>query len=358
VVSVGGNTLRITRRTENAGLLTFEAAFENGAVYTQTAQGAAAGAPSQTIPLRSNTALEFLDVPPLRDVDDDAGFYLAASGYTSGWDGALVYKSLDAGASYNEFMLLPSAATVGSAIDALGDSSQNTFDEVSSVTVVLRSGQLASLSELAVLNGGNAALLGGEIIQFKTATLNGDGSYTLRGLLRGRKGTPTAGHAAGDRFVLLNAATLRRTPAVASEVGLERLYKGVSIGATLSSAAARPFTNTAQALRPLPLVHLGGGRSIGGDVLITWERRSRVNGAWLDYTDAPLTEASPSYEVEVFANNTYATVVRTLTSTVRSVTYTSAQQVTDFGSTQAVVYLRAYQISATVGRGRALQGSI
>ena len=357
VIVAGGNTLRITKRTENAGLITFDASFESGNVFTQSALGAASDIPLQTIPLRSRTALEFLDVPPLRDQDDDAGYYLAASGYTSSWDGALVFKSGD-GATYDELLLIPSAAAVGAAADALGSWNENTFDEQNSVTIVMRSGELASLSETAVLNGGNAALLGSEILQFKSATLNGNGSYTLRGLLRGRKATPTSGHAAGERFVLLNASTLRRAPAVSSEVGLERSFKAVSIGATLASASVKTFTNTAQSLEPLAPAQLGGGRSAAGDVLITWLRRTRIGGAWRNYADVPLAEASESYEVDVFADSTYAVLKRTIASATTSITYTAAQQTTDFGSTQATVYCRVYQLSATNGRGSALQGTV
>lgn len=47
----------------------------------------------------------------------------------------------------------------------------------------------------------------------------------------------------------------------------------------------------------------------------------------------------------------YATTVRTITTNVASTTYTSAQQVTDFGSTRARVLTRVFQISSRVGRG-------
>ena len=358
VIVAGGNTLRITKRTENAGLITFDASFESGAVFTQTAIGAPASIPLQTIPLRGRTALEFLDVPPLRDQDDDAGYYVAASGYAGAWDGAIVYKSTDGGASFDELMAIPAAATIGTAAGILGSFDSNTFDEINSVTVVLRSGTLSSLSEMSVLNGGNAALLGGEIIQFKNATLNGDGTYTLSGLLRGRKATPTTGHAAGDVFVLLNASSLRRVPPVASELDQARQYKAVTFGSTLASASAKTFTNTGKALDPLPPVHLGGGRSAAGDVSIKWVRRTRIGGGWRDYADVPLAEASESYAVDVFADGTYAVVKRPLTSSTTTVTYTAAQQTTDFGSTQATVYLRVYQISASAGRGSALQGTV
>lgn len=358
IVRAAGNTLRITRRTENAGIITLEASFENGNVFTQSALGAPAGIAQQTIPLRSRTALEFLDVPPLRDQDNDAGFYIGANGYGGTWDGAIVYKSTDGGASFSELIALPSPLTSGSAVTVLAPwIGANEFDESSSVTVVLRSGTLSSLSELAVLNGGNAALLGRELLQFKNATLNADGSYTLRGLLRGRKATPSTGHALGESFVLLNTSSLRRVPPVAGELDQARTYKAVTFGSSLADATPRSFTNTGVALDPLAPVHLGGGRSSTGSLTITWVRRTRIGGAWRDYADAPLSEASESYAVEVW-NASYTTLVRTLTSSTPTVDYTSAQQVADFGSNQATVYLRVFQVSASAGRGSALQGTV
>ena len=364
VIVAGGNTLRITKRTENAGLITFDASFEDGNVFTQSALGAAADIPLQTIPLRSRTALEFLDVPPLRDQDDDAGFYVAVSGYAGRWDGAIVYKSLDTGASYTELLSITTAATMGHSIDALTAwTGQNVFDETNSVTIVMRNGTLSSLSELAVLNGGNAALLGEEIIQYKSATLNADGSYTLTGLLRGRKATTTSGHAQGDRFILLNENSLRRAPSDIGELNLSRVYKAATIGTSLSHSNPVSFTNTGKAIDPLAPAHLGGGRSAAGDVAVTWKRRTRIGGAWRDYADVPLAEAVEIYEVDVFSSGTYTTLKRTLTvstftSSTLTVTYTAAQQVADFGSTQATVYLRVYQISASAGRGSALQGTV
>jgi hypothetical protein len=358
VVTVGGNLLRITSRVENGGLVDFQGVYESGEVYAQEILGAPASVPTQSIPSRSRTALHLLDLPPLRDQDNDAAFYVAANGYRPGWAGAVVFKSADGGETFDEFLMIPSEVTQGSSDDALGDWTENTFDEVNSVRIWLRSGALSSTSELGVLNGFNAALLGDEILQFRRATLNDDGSYTLRGFLRGRKRTRTAGHLPGERFLLLQAGALRRTASIESEIGQERQYRGVSIGQTLSSAATTPFTNTARSLRPLAPSHLGGGRSSGGNLQINWIRSARLFSAWRNFSAVPMDEATESYAVDIFADGTFATVVRTLTSTTAAVTYTSAQQVTDFGSNQSTVHVRVFQISAVVGRGDPLQGSV
>lgn len=359
LVTVENNLIRISKRTLKGNMLEFEGALDSGMVFAGGAASGLAQSVAQTIPYRSSTAIEFMDIPALRDVDNDAGFYVAASGYPNTvWDGCVIFKSSDGGGSWAEVATLTTASTIGAATTALGTFSQNVFDEFNTVTVHLRNGTLSSISELAVLNGGNAALLGSEIIQFRTATLNGDGTYTLSGLLRARKGTSASGHAIGDRFVFLNTTSVRRIDMSTAEIGLERLYKAVSIGDSLSSARSVAFTNTAVGLECLSPVLLGGGRNAAGDLTITAVRRTRIGGEWRDYADAPLSEASESYEVEIW-NSTFTTLKRTLPAVSSpSASYTSAQQVTDWGSNQATVYVRFYQLSATVGRGFVLQGTV
>jgi hypothetical protein len=206
---------------------------------------------------------------------------------------------------------------------------------------------------MQVLNGGNACLIGNEILQFRTATLQSDGSYTLSGLLRGRKGTQTTGHTMGDRFVLLSQSALVRPAAEDAEIGLIRSYKATTIGSSIAAVSTQEFTNTGIARRPYSPVQTGGGRNATGDLTINWIRRSRINAEWRDYVDAGLGETTESYEIEVLNTSVSpAVVVRTLTATTNTVQYTAAQQTTDFSSPlPAAVTVRIYQISSTYGRG-------
>jgi hypothetical protein len=81
-------------------------------------------------------------------------------------------------------------------------------------------------------------------------------------------------------------------------------------------------------------------------------RRTRIDGTWRDLVDAALGETTESYEVEIMNG---ATVVRTIVSSAPTVTYTAAQQNTDFGSVRTTITARLYQLSATVGRSDVLQ---
>ena len=80
---------------------------------------------------------------------------------------------------------------------------------------------------------------------------------------------------------------------------------------------------------------------------------TRYGGAGGSYT--PLGEDSERYEIDIYATSGYATVVRTISATSESVAYSAADQTTDFGSVQATVYARVYQLSVAVGRGHYLQ---
>jgi hypothetical protein len=157
-----------------------------------------------------------------------------------------------------------------------------------------------------------------------------------------------ATHQVGEAVLVLDLATLTRTSSL-DEVGLSRLYRAVSIGSDPSLPEAASFTNEAASLKPYAPVHVQGSRNGGGDLTITWVRRTRYSGQWRDLVDVPLNEASEAYEVDVLDGA--GQVVRTLGSSGASVTYAAADQTTDFGAPQGAIDIAVYQLSAAVGRG-------
>jgi hypothetical protein len=216
----------------------------------------------------------------------------------------------------------------------------------------------ASDTEFNVLNGANAAILypSLEVIQFTTVTLNLDGTYTLSGLLRGRRGTEWAAHAtshAAGEFVVfpLSGGMVHEQVSLAA-FNQQRFYKGVTVGSDLNSATSKPLTLIGRDLRPYAPAQFGGVKS-GSDIILTWERRTRLGGdPWYNGTNTvPLNEDSESYDVEILSGAS-GMIKRTLSGlTSPTVTYTAAQQTTDFGSTQTDIAARVYQNSAQVGRG-------
>lgn len=142
-------------------------------------------------------------------------------------------------------------------------------------------------------------------------------------------------------------------------IGLSYLYRGITIDQDISTDSDRSFAYSGVNLKPLSPVYLNGSRDpASGDWTLTWIRRTREGGEWRDYVDASLGETSEAYQIEIYANGTYATVKRTISATSPTASYTSANQTADFGSNQSTLYLKIYQMSAVVGRGYPLTQSI
>lgn len=350
-------TLRIEEKNEAAGLIKLSCVTEDVTVYSPVASGVDLPSNGLSVQASGPTALRILDIPLLRDVDDSAGFYAAAAGYYDGWPGADLWVSRDEGVTWEKTQTtFLESSVIGTALTALSTfSGGNVFDELNTVTVQVFGGDLSSASEALVQSGTNTCYLGGEILSFKTATLVSTGRYTLSGLRRGRKGTEQymTTHAIGEPFVLLSTSATRRVRLETSDIGIALLYKAVTFGQYLAEASEVSFTPGAIGLEPLSPVNIRAGRTAAAswDISIAWNRRARKNAEWRSYADVPLDDSPESYEVDVYSSSAFTTLKRTITSSTQTATYTSAQQVTDFGVNQTTIYLKVYQLSATTGRG-------
>lgn len=350
VIIARGYRLRITQKTDGANdVIQFEGVRDFKALWIQGGvPQIGTGITPVTGRTPQGTDYELLDVPLLADDDDQFGFRLAMAGRIDDtWRGGVLYRSSDGGASYSSVAADGTSDPMGLASTVLGDFfGGNQFDELNTVDVALTAGsaELEAANQAAVLNGSNIALLGNEVFQFKNADLIGDGAYRLSGLLRGRRGTEfaTAGHTAGERFVLLDQTTV--VPAPLSDLNQPRKYKGVTSGGVLASATARDFTNMGAALRPYAPVHVGGGIDASGNATLFWTRRTRIGGVWIDFVDVQLGEDSEKYVVEIWDAG-YAICARsTVVTAATTLAYSAAQQVTDFGATQETIYFTVAQI--------------
>ena len=347
------------------GRLECQAKYSSASIYTPAAQGSEGESVGATLTLAGPSAYQLLDIPMLRDVDNVSGFPVAMTGYLAGWPGGVLFRSEDAGETWLDLAGFVSPGTVmGYATNTLAAHGGTVYDFASTLTVRLYQGTLSSVTEAQLFAAQNWFAYGKdgrwEIIAARTATLQGDGSYILRDFLRGQLGTEwaTGLHAANDSFVRLNAADLEFVNVNASTIGSERHYRGITAGKSLDSDGNRAFTYRGVNLECLSPVHATGSRHpTTNDWTLTWVRRSRFSG-WRDLVDASLGETTESYEVDIFSSATYTTLKRTLTSATPTVTYTSANQVTDFGSNQATLYLKIYQLSSVVGRGYPLTISL
>lgn len=363
-LTVNGVNIDLRAETKDVGtngIIRWGGPIVDSSVYTQTSVGATMITPSNSITLTPESVVAFADVPLLRDVDDTPGFYFGACGETfAGWRGQQLYIATD-GVTYSPLSnaLTISPAVIGRATTALGTAATlGQVDESRTVTVRLEDSlTLSSVTLDQLLSGSNAAMLGDEIIQFRTATLVGTDTYTLSGLLRGRLGSEafSTTHAIGDEFLLLDPTLIRTVNHPWSYNDVEYLYKAVTFGRTLTQTSEEEFTNTSRRMKPLSPCQLVAGRDGNGDWQIAWVRRTRYQAQWLDEVDAPLGETSEAYEVDVMSGST---VVRTISATTQSASYSAANWLADFGSpTPVTLTINVYQISEEFGRGYAANGT-
>ena len=364
----GNVSLRLTGVTNTSdGRVECQAKYANPAIYTPAALGASPAVTGiTTVNPIGASVYHLLDVPHMSSAQDGPSFLAAMTGAKTGWRGGVLMRSADSGATWDNLQdFEPPGATIGACTNSLGVVDSRLIDAGSVLSVTLTYGDLFSITQLAMLGGENHFAYGAdgrwEIIAAQTCTLVTGKNYTLQTLLRGRFGTEWAMglHAAGDALVLLDPADVVAISVSSGAIGLSSLYRGITVDRDISTDSNWSFAYQAVNLKPLSPVSLSGNRDVASnDWSLTWIRRTRTGGEWRDYVDAELGESSEQYQIDVFADGTYATVKRTISTTSQSAAYSSADQVTDFGSNQATLYLKVYQLSATVGRGYPLTSSI
>ncbi len=324
------------------------------------------GVPVQTISANAATRLILPDLPLLRDMDDTGGagsrvYYLMAGFGGPGWPGAALYASAD-GSTWAQVGRALSEAAWGATANALG-APRSPFgtDEDNALRVFMTTGgeRFESVTQEALVNGANAALVlkangEPEIIQFRDVALNPDGSYTLTGLLRGRRGTDVFvdGHAAGELFVLIDPDDVETLVTALGDLGLSRSWRAVGFGTLFEDAETVVQSQTGRDIKPYAPWNVQAALTGSpADITLSWVRRTRIGGELKDGTGlVPLGEASEAYEVDIL-DGPGGAVKRTLTSATPSVVYANADILADFGAAPAALSVAVYQMSAVAGRG-------
>ena len=341
------------------GRLECSAKYNHAPIYTPAAVGQEGVVTGQTLSYGGPTTLALLDVPRMNSVQDQPGLLAGTSGVYSGWPGATLLRSDDTGQSWQSIQGFGTPGSLmGYCTSTIGAGSTHVIDTANRLNVRLFSGALASVTALQMFAGANHFAYGAhgrwEIIAGMTVTAEADGTYTLQNLMRGRFGTERymTTHGATDMLVALDESRLRFIGMNWGSLNLVNQWRAVTRGYMLDSAADVNLAYTGVNFECLSPVVIKGGKNSTGDWTIEWTRRTRTPVEPFSGLNAPLAESSEAYEVEIYSDNTYTTLKRTLTGlTSASATYTSAQQTTDFGVVQKYLYLKVYQLSATVGRG-------
>lgn len=345
---------------------------DDDGAYVSTAVADPPTRPPPTVTVLSNTDLVILDIPALSETDDDAGFYAVAFGDGSGnsWSGCAVYKSLD-GDTFAQSAALTGSPPMGRLNANLPAGVTTTWDDENFIDVAMIKGQFESRADDAVLMGANTIAVGTysalasswEIVQFGSATdmvVLGVPITRLSHLLRGRRGTEKfVGTGTSADFVVgLTMGNVFRIAGNNAGIGVATVYRAVTIGKAITAGVDQDFTPRGIALKPFSPVDLVGAFS-GSDLVINWIRRDRFGLPLTSGIPVGLSEATEAYQVDIIDTLTSPNgVVRTIASTTPTVTYTAAQQITDFGSALTEYDVAIYQMSAVVGRGDPLEGTV
>lgn len=310
----------------------------------------------------SSAVCALMDTPLLRDGDETTnngvGMYVAATPRTTTgqvWVGASLYINKVGWERIADFKL---PATMGRQVLANGSSvalpsvsDATIWDNTNSFTVDLygATATLTSATQTDVLNGANACILGGEVIQFTTATRVGGytNRWTLSGLLRGRRGTEYAisTHTLNENFVLLNEAVQFVAMNIA-DMNRAFQYKMVTAGQAIADAATIGDGTTTQvwtgrSLQPLAVSNIQGTRDSAGSLLVEFQGRTRLAGGVRSYQAGALNEEVEEYRVQILnAGSTILPNGKTRILPVLVGTAQAALLISDASPTSSFTYIQ------------------
>lgn len=275
-------------------------------------------------------------MPALADaVLDLPRLYVVAAGTSPGWRRASLLVSLDDGASWPAIGSTAAPAVLGTALSPLPAAGEALIDRAHFVDVALVHDQmlLEEADDALLLAGANLALLGEELIQFGRAQPLGAGQWRLSQLVRGRRGTGWAAgaHAAGERFVLIEAAALLAHDPPLAATGRKIRVMASGLGDPVPAEAA--VAAAGEALRPPAPVHFEARRRDDGGFDLTWIRSSRQGWPWLDGVDAPVAEDGEAYRLSIQAGSGH---IRAHDLTASAFDYSAAAIAADVSYTSAV----------------------
>lgn len=260
--------------------------------------GRVIGAPDE---VAGSTLLHLFELPHLGEgLLAAPRLLVAACGTGLGWRRAALALSTDGGARWEPAGTTAAPAAIGIVVDSGGPAAAALVDYGNAIIVELAHGGmvLSDVDDAGLDAGLNLALVGDELLQFGEAEPLGGNRWRLTRLWRGRRGTEAAigTAAAGDRFVLVEAAALAAHDAVAG-IGASVSVLGTGAGDG-EGVEAHALVTGASVVPPAP-VHLRAEMLAEGGAMLRWTRRSRIGWRWQDGADAPLGEELERYQVRI-----------------------------------------------------------
>ncbi len=217
------------------------------------------------------------NVPPRTESEDKLGFLIGGAGVLAGWSGFQHQLSEDGEVTFNAEGNYSSEATIGYLVSDVPGMPSQFEDETSEIVIQLYAGEFESITDDQFYNYGNAIVISrldgtSEYLQFKTAELIGTNQWKLTNLMRGRRGTSSAGHSAGAAAALVS--DLIFVDVESSAIGKTLVSRPVSFDESSEDTATYPIVmNPVRSQQELAPVDLSLSLN-GSDLTIDWVART------------------------------------------------------------------------------------
>ena len=308
-----------------------------------------------------------VDIAPIADAHaGKTGIYFAyaAPGAHQDQTAGSLLEDVGDGDAFTDIAPANSTSIIGRVVGVLPEGPVNVQTtthnfEVELLATSYTNGGLFSTDDAGIAKGVNLACVGSpgawEIIQFKTVQevsldrSTSDERYILSGLRRGLRGSDhyVSTHQRGEWFVMLDPRRLHFHEIDSTLVGMVRRY-AVS-NATEPNSAPAQLTVEGLSSLPLRVANLKANRKSNGDIVFTWDRRTRARYRTLGTQVAPLMETTESYDIVIDLGSD-----RTINVTSETGTYTASQQSTD-STSGAEITATIFQRDSVRGRGQGHQ---
>ena len=271
-------------------------------------------APGSNLP--ATTSYEIMDLPVLTQQDDTLHLYFAAHGDADGWTGSTIEQLVDGEWVDRGQITYPS--TMGQSEEVFNGHVEG-LDVTNTLLVSVSDDDIQSISETEFAVGGNSALIGNEIINFRDVVQEGD-NYRLSHITRGALNTAPESHAIGERFVKLAGATASKLSSTL--LGTTVVYRVYSFGRAPSETDEKNLTFAGNS--QIEWEPLNATATLDGEYWqIAWEHNKRVGAP----TQAVISQHFTGFEIELIDGA--SSVI--LNTDLETVTYTAAEQMADFG---------------------------
>lgn len=314
LLSIDGRRYRVDQmRTERNRIVIERAVYDRASAYYSEAVGVEGiRRPPPLSSVRGPVASAVMNSPVLRDEDDRAGVYWAASGYLSGYVGAILQLSRDGGLTYEDGPQITTASTMGLLTADLPSASAFGQDNTNTLRVRLNPGarDLDSATYEGLIAEDNVAAImyadgTVEIIQFQTAVETADREYDLTGLMRGRQDTVAGEHLSGAQFVLLDE-NVRFVAIRPDDLGKTLTFRAVSIGTNADDNVTQTITmTTIESLREWQPYNVTMEADGLGGFCVDWIGRARLGSSlmpahsqWFEGYRVTFTFEADTYEVD------------------------------------------------------------